>query len=51
MVAELHLLRAILATDILVIDCAAFILIIVFAENLGVRFFQKEKLVRCMHEI
>jgi len=51
MATELHLLRAILATYVLVIDCAAFVLIILFAENLGVRFFQKEKFICRMHEI
>ena len=51
MVAELHLLRAVLAAYVLVVDCAAFELIILLAENLGVRFFQKEELMCCIHEI
>jgi len=51
MVAELHLLSAVLAAYVLVVDCAAFELIILLAENLGVRFFQKEELMCCIHEI
>lgn len=51
MVAELHLLRAVLAAYVLVVDCATFELIILLAENLGVRFFQKEELMCCIHEI
>jgi hypothetical protein len=50
-VIKLHFLRAILTTYILVVDRGTFILIILVGEYFGVGFFQKEKLICCIHEI